>query len=67
MAIAPFQGPTFERGESKTAVDYILVDRQDYKDITSTDLWDRLWVRSDHNILEMQKEMPGLDPQPTRM
>ena len=62
MAIAPFQGPTFERGESKTAVDYILMDRQDYKDITSTDLWDRLWVRSDHNILELQKEVPGLDP-----
>ena len=62
MAIAPFQGPTFERGECKTAVDYILMDRQDYKDVTSTDLWDRLWVRSDHNILELQKEVPGLDP-----
>ena len=64
MAIAPFQGPTFERGDSKTAVDYILVDRQDYKDITQTDIWDRLWVHSDHNILEIQKEMPGLADQP---
>ena len=34
MAIAPFQGPTYERGESKTAVYYILTDRRDFKDIT---------------------------------
>lgn len=34
LAIAPFQGPTFERGDSKTAVDYILTDRQSYNDIT---------------------------------
>ena len=42
MAIAPFQGPTFERGESRTAVDYILTDRQNFKDITQTDIWDRM-------------------------
>ena len=44
-------------------MDYILTDRQAYNDIEHTTIWDRLWVRSDHNILEMQIQTQANTPQ----
>ena len=62
LAIAPFQGPTFERGECRTAVDYILLDREAYRTITETNIWSRQWVQSDHNIIEIKIARQELIP-----
>ena len=41
LAIIPYQGPTFERGESKSAIDYILVERANYHNVANADILDR--------------------------
>ena len=41
LAIAPFYGPTFERGDSKSAIDYILLNREMYNSITETNILDK--------------------------
>ena len=61
LTIAPFQGPTFERGESKTAIDYILMDREHINDLGQTDILKIERIYSDHHILhaEIANEQPA--------
>ena len=51
LAIAPYQGPTFERGETATAIDYILLDREHANDLGKTTILNRELIYSDHHIL----------------
>ena len=51
LSITPFQGPTFERGTIKTAVDYILLERESYDKMRNMDILDRQYISSDHHIL----------------
>ena len=51
LTIVPYQGPTFERGETTTAIDYILLDREHISDLGQTDILDRELIQSDHHIL----------------
>ena len=51
FSLVPYQGPTFERGDTKTAVDYILLEREHFHKLRSADILSRQYVHSDHNIL----------------
>ena len=64
MTIIPFQGPTFERGEASTAIDYILTPSAERHKLENTEIIDRQFIRSDHNILQVTLTCNG---QPSRI
>ena len=56
MTIVPLPGPTFIRGETKTTVDYILMDPGSRAELHQADVLDTHYIHSDHQITEATLE-----------